>query len=186
MTSGEPQPWSRLSRRHVYSNPWIEVVEDRVALPDGGETIYGVVRCAEAVGMLPFLDDDTVLLVQQWRYVGERLTWEMPTGGVHRDETLIDAAQRELAEEVGRRAGRLEPLTSFATSKSVVEETAHLYAAHDLEPASSLPDHTEFIRREAVPFQEAVKMVLSGEIVDAMTVIAVLWVDRLRRAEAGP
>jgi ADP-ribose pyrophosphatase len=180
MTADEPLPWNRLSRRQVYANRWIEVVEDIVALPDGGQTIYGVVRCAEAAGVLPFLDDDTVLLIQQWRYVGGRLTWEMPTGGVHRGESIVDGAQRELAEEVGYRAGRLEHLTSFATSKSVVEETAHLYAAYDLEPAASAPDHTEFIRREAVPFATAREMVLSGEIVDAMTIIAILWADRLR------
>lgn len=177
---GEPQPWTRLGRRQAYVNPWIEVVEDTVGLPNGRHTLYGVVRCGDCVGMLPFIDDDTVLMVQQWRYVADRLTWEMPTGGVHPEEPLAEAAQRELAEEVGHRAGRLQPLTSYATSKSVVEETAHLFSAHDLEPAVSRPDETEFIRRAQMPFATVVDMVLSGEIIDSMTVIATLWADRNR------
>ncbi len=62
--------------------------------------------------MLPFVDDDHVLLVQQFRYITGRATWEMPTGGVHEGEPIEEAAQRELAEEVGMHAGRLIPLTS--------------------------------------------------------------------------
>jgi len=177
----ELQPWTRLSRRQAYVNPWIEVVEDQVLLPDGRQTLYGVVRCSGCVGMLPFVDDDTVLLVQQWRYLVERTTWEMPTGGVHAGESLADAAQRELAEEVGHQAGRLEPLTSFSTSKSVVEETAHLFAAYDLVPAEATPDSTEFLRCEAFPFATLLDMVWSGEIIDSMTIAAALWVDRQRR-----
>src|SRR6266540_126928 len=76
-------------------------------------------------GVLPFLDPDTVVLVRQYRYVAGRHTWEMPTGGVAPGEPIEDAAQRELAEESGYRAGRSEPVCSYHTSKSVMDETAH-------------------------------------------------------------
>src|SRR5581483_10685095 len=92
------RPWTTLSSTPVYRNRWISVREDVVRLPDGRTTIYGVVTGAPAVGVLPFLDDDTVLLIRQWRYVVRRATWEMPTGGVHPGETLEAAAQRELGE----------------------------------------------------------------------------------------
>jgi ADP-ribose pyrophosphatase len=99
--------WRTLSSRPVYANKWISVREDLVALPDGRTTVYGVVSCGHCVGLLPFVDPDTVLLVRQYRYVAGRPTWEMPTGGVHAGETLEQAAQRELAEETGYRARHL-------------------------------------------------------------------------------
>ena len=179
--SAEPLPWRQLSRREVYRNPWITVVEDVAEMPNGRATQYGIVQCAGAVGVLPFVDDDHVLLVQQWRYIIERNTWEMPTGGMHRGESLAQAAQRELSEEAGVRAGRLIELNSFNTSKSVVDETATLFLAHDLEPCAAAPDDTEFIRRQVFRFDDVVAMVIAGEIVDSMTVVAVLLADRQRR-----
>jgi rSAM/selenodomain-associated transferase 1 len=174
-------PWRTVSSRPVYANKWISVREDLVALPDGRTTIYGVVSCGQCVGLLPFLDPDTVLLVRQYRYVAGRATWEMPTGGVHPGETLEQAAQRELAEESGYRAGRLVRVSTYHTSKSVVDETAHLFLAEDLRRADSAPDETEFIDVRTFPFDTVLQMVLDGEILDSMTVIAVLLAERRRR-----
>lgn len=174
-------PWRTTSTRPVYENRWISVREDIAELPDGRTTIYGVVQCAECVGILPFIDPDTVLLVGQYRYVAKGFFWEMPTGGQHAGETLEEAAQRELAEEVGYAAGRLIKLCDFHTSKSILREVAHLYLAEDLRPASKPRDHTEFIERRAFPFVEVLRMAERGEIKDAMTVIAVLHAARRRR-----
>jgi len=181
----EPAPWLRLSRHRVYENPWIAVDEDLVELPNGARTIYGVVDCGGCVGMLPFPDPEHVLLVRQWRYVAGRLTWEMPTGGLHAGETVDQAAQRELAEEAGVRAGQLVPLTSYSTSKSVVDETAHLFLALDLTAAAATPDDTEVMQLRTFTFTDALDMVLSGEIVDSMTIIAILWVAHLGYAAAS-
>jgi ADP-ribose pyrophosphatase len=164
----------------VYENPWIRVREDVAELPDGRTTIYGVVQCAPCVGILPFLDRDTVLLVGQYRYVTRGFAWEMPTGAVHPGESLEEAAQRELREEAGYAAGRLVALCDFDTSKSILQERAHLYLAEDLTPAPRPPDGTEFIERRAVPYPEVLRMVERSEIKDAMTVIAVLHAARLR------
>jgi ADP-ribose pyrophosphatase len=169
----------------VYANKWIAVREDFVALPDGRTTIYGVVSCGQCVGLLPFLDPDTVLLVRQYRYVAGRATWEMPTGGVHAGESLEAAAQRELAEESGYRAGRLVRVSTYHTSKSVVDETAHLFLAEDLTRAETAPDETEFIDVRPFPFDTVLRMVLDGEIVDGMTVIAVLLAARRRDGRCG-
>jgi ADP-ribose pyrophosphatase len=164
----------------VYDNHWISVREDVVELPNGRSTVYGVVECSECVGVLPFLDRDTVLLVGQYRYVAGDFFWEIPTGGQHAGETPTQAAQRELAEEAGHEAGRLVGLGDFHTSKSILREVAHLYVAEDLRPASRPPDPTEFIERRAFPFREVVAMVERGEIKDAMTIIAVLRAARRR------
>ncbi len=173
-------PWRTPSTRPIYDNPWISVREDQVELPDGRTTIYGVVECAECVGILPLLDRDTVLLVGQYRYVARDFFWEIPTGGLDGGETLVEAAQRELAEEAGYEAGRLVKLFDFHTSKSILREVAHPYVAEDLQPASRPRDHTEFIERRAFPFSEVLAMVERGEIKDAMTIIAVLHAARRR------
>ncbi len=173
------EPWKTLSSREIYQNPWTHVREDMVQLPDGRTTIYGVVTFGECVGTLPLSDDRRVLLVRQYRYVQDAVTWEMPTGGVKAGETLEDAARRELLEEGGLRAARLSHLSTYHTSKSVVRETAHLYLAEGLVPVETHQrDETEFIAIAWKPFAEVLEMVLANEIVDSMTVIAVLTTAR--------
>jgi ADP-ribose diphosphatase len=173
-------PWRTLSTRSVYTNPWIRVREDSAELPDGRTTTYGVVQCSPCIGVLPFLDADTVVLVGQYRYVARDFYWEMPTGGIHAGESEEAAVQRELAEEAGYEAARLTKLCTFFTSKSILDETAHLYRAEGLRPARHQPDATEFIEVRTLPFARALAMVESGEIKDAMTVIAILQVARQR------
>ena len=109
----------------------------------------------------------------------------MPTGGVHAGESIEDAAQRELSEEIGYRAGRLTHVSTYHTSKSVMEETAHLFVGEELVKLELPPDETEFIDVRPFPFQDVLQMVLSGEIVDSMTIIAVLLADRRKRDGSG-
>ena len=172
--------WERLSTRPIYQNKWISLREDVVALPDGGTTIYGVMTCNECVGVLPFLDPQTVLLIKQYRYVAQRVTWEMPTGALHAGESIEEAARREMAEEIGYRPGKLTWVSTFHTSKSVVDETAHLFLGEELVEVELPPDDTEFIAVQPLPFDEVLRMVLRGEITDSMTIIAVLHAARLR------
>jgi len=173
--------WRRLSSRPVYANPWMRVREDQVELPDGRSTIYGVVECAGAVGVLPFLDPETVVLVGQYRYIAGAFLWEMPTGGMHAGEPPEAAARRELAEEAGYEAERVVRLGAFHTSKSVLDETATLYLAEGLRSVPARAgDPTEFIEVRAFPFDEVLRMVEASEIKDAMTIIAVLCAARRR------
>jgi ADP-ribose pyrophosphatase len=173
-------PWRTVTSREVYANPWIRVREDVAEMPDGRTTLYGVVECRPAVGVLPFLDERTVVLVGQYRYVARAFLWEMPTGGVRPGESEEGAVQRELAEETGYEAARLVKLCSFLSSKSVVDETAHIYRAEGLRTVAHAGDETEFIEVRAFPFEEVVRMVEAGEILDAMTVVAVLRAARER------
>ena len=173
-------PWKTMSTRPIYQNRWLSLREDLVELPNGRTTIYGVVSCGECVGVLPFLDSETVLMVRQYRYVVGRTTWEMPTGGVHAGESVEEAAQRELAEETGYRAGRLTHVNTYHTSKSVMDETAHLFLGDEMVKLALPADETEFIEILPVSFREVLGRVLSGEIVDSMTIIAVLHAARMK------
>ncbi len=179
-----PKPWKTLSTREVYRNKWIRVREDVAELPNGRTTPYGVCVMGHCVGILPFVDDTHVVMVRQYRYVQkENQRWEMPTGGAAEGEAWEEAAQRELMEEIGYRAGRLELINTHYTSKSVCEETAHLYIAHDLTPVHAKPDETEFLQVATFPFDDVLRMVLDGEIREAMTIIAVLFAARRKVAE---
>jgi ADP-ribose pyrophosphatase len=173
-------PWKTLTSKEIYRNKWLQLREDNVELPDGRKNIYGVVTCGNCVGVLPFIDSKTVLLIKQYRYVAKRVTWEMPTGGVHPGESLEEAAQRELGEEVGYRAGRLTWVSSYHTSKSVMDETAHLFVGEDLEEIKLDLDETEFIEVQPFRFEKVLEMVLASQILDSMTVIAVLHAARIK------
>ncbi len=176
-----PSPWKTLSTREVYKNKWMRLREDVAGLPNGRTTLYGVCEFGQCVGVLPFVDRDHVIMVRQYRYVqGENQRWEMPTGGIDPGETPEAAAQRELMEEAGYRAGQLIWVSSYFTSKSVCDETAHLYLGHELSAANLPPDETEFFERSILPFDTVLQMVIDSEIRDSMTVIAVLHAARIR------
>jgi ADP-ribose pyrophosphatase len=181
-----PKPWSTQSTREVYKNPWMRLREDIAEMPNGKTTVYGVCEFGQCVGVLPFIDPEHVVMVRQYRYVfGENHRWEMPTGGWKKTETLEEAAQRELIEEVGYRAGSLQLINSNFTSKSVCQEIAHLFVGRDLtavNPAEIVPDETEFLEVGILPFRDVLQMVLDSEIRDSMTVIAVLHCARSARS----
>lgn len=176
-----PKPWKTLSSREVYKNPWTRVREDIAEMPNGKTTLYGVIECGHCVGVLPFIDNDHVVLVRQYRYVfDEAHRWEMPTGGVKPGERLEDAARRECREEVGYDAATLKHVSTYFSSKSIVQETCHLYIGHELSQVRLVPDETEFLEVSVFPFDEIYQMVTESEIRDSMTVIAVLHAARLR------
>src|SRR5262245_61579297 len=131
----DPQrnPWTRLSRRTTYENPWITVYEDQVLRPDGQPGIYGMVHFKNlAVGVVALDDQDRVLLVGQYRYTLDRYSWEIPEGGAPAGEEPLAAAQRELREETGCTASRWRELLRAHLSNSVSDELAILFLAQDL------------------------------------------------------
>lgn len=177
-----PKAWETLSTRQIYQNPWTRVREDIALMPNGKTTIYGVIECGACVGVLPFIDDDHVVLVRQYRYVfGENQRWEMPTGGVKPGETPEQAARRETQEEVGYDVKNLQHISTYFTSKSIVQEVAHLYLGYGLTQVKAIPDETEFLEIDSFPFDQVLQMVIDSEIRDGMTVIAVLHAARLRK-----
>src|SRR5437773_2686581 len=116
-------PWTTLSRRPVYENAWIAVREDQVIRPDGAPGIYGVVHYKNvAIGVLPIDEQGRVWLVGQYRYTLGVYSWEIPEGGGAPGESREETARRELREETGLAAGRLEFLVHAHLSNSVSDE----------------------------------------------------------------
>ena len=167
-------PWTRVSRRVGYQNPWITVFHDEVLRPDGSPGVYGVVHFANAaVGVVAIDDQDRVALVAQHRYTLDHRSWEIPEGGAPPGESPLEGAQRELREEAGVEASEWREIARVHVSNSVTDEVATLFLATGLSHGPTALESTETdLTLDWVPFDEAVSMVLDGRITDAMSVVA--------------
>ena len=161
---------------------------DTIERADGSRATREVVGHPGAVAILAIDGDDQVLFVRQFRVaVGEALL-EVPAGtlDVAADGSTEDpqiAAPRELEEETGMRAGSWRLLASFFTAPGFASELMHLYLATDLRPADGDrlgPDADEHLELERMPWRDAVAAAEAGEFRDAKTLVALLWLGRLR------
>lgn len=181
----EFSPWTTLDTRAVYDNPWISVREDRVVRPDGRPGIYGVVHFKNrAIGVLPVDERGRVWLVGQYRYPLNVYLWEIPEGGGGAGESDEEAARRELREETGLTAGKLEFVLRAHLSNSVSDEEAILFRATELVGGESQPEGTERLQVRRFEWAEAWAMLRRGEITDSLSVMALLH-EALRRAGGG-
>lgn len=170
----EENPWQTISSRESYDNPWIKVRHDDVIRPDGQLGIYGVVHFKNrAIGVLPIDAEGCTWLVGQYRYTLHEYSWEIPEGGGPLDEAPLAAAQRELLEETGLVAKHWELLGRAHLSNSVSDEEALYYLATGLTEGEAQPEGTERLQIRRVLFAEALRMVQSGEITDALSVLTI-------------
>ncbi len=148
---------------------------DEVELPSGARIEYGVLESGGFAAVVPVTSGGDVVLVRQWRQPLGAFTLELPSGGVDAGEEAGLAARRELFEETGYRDEGLEHLASVHTSTGRSTEVCHLFRCEAVrDERGPRPEPTEFIRVEAVPFGEALRMVSRGEISDAATVLGLL------------
>jgi 8-oxo-dGTP pyrophosphatase MutT (NUDIX family) len=168
-------PWTVKAVSRPFENPWFVLESHEVIHPGGNDGVYTVIRPRRlAVGVLPVEPDGRVHLVGQWRFPLRRYSWEMPEGGADPGEDARTCAARELAEETGLRAGRLEEILKLDLSNSVTDEQGVLFLATELTPGEADPDDTEVLKRRCAPFMEVLARVVDGRIRDSLTVAAVL------------
>jgi 8-oxo-dGTP pyrophosphatase MutT (NUDIX family) len=178
-----PNPYQVLSRKPLYDSPWIRVREDRFRHRSGAEGRYAVCGFVRTgCGVLALDGQDRVVLVGQWRYPLECYSWELPEGGGEPHESPFETIRRELREETGLEAAQWEPLAFSHNSNSSTDEEAYLFLAQGLSehPDGHAPEADEelMVRRE--PFDQCLARVLSGELTDMLTVVALLALQARR------
>ena len=152
----------------------IDVSRERVRLPGGRETELDIVRHPGAAAVVPFLDEDHVLLIRQYRHAAGGTILEVPAGKLDPGETPERCAVRELEEEAGRRAGRLEKLGWIFTTPGFTDEVIHLFAAYELATVPTRHEPDEVIELVPMPFAEALELVWRGELTDAKSALALV------------
>ncbi len=149
--------------------------------PGGGEGIYGKVSFKNhAVGIIPLDEKGYTVLVGQYRYTLNEYSWEIPMGGGSLDEKPSETARRELSEETGLSAERYDLLMKIHTSNSVTDEVGYVYVAKGLsQHKMNLDESEQDIQLRRVSLEEAVQMVMVGEITDSISVAGLLKLARL-------
>lgn len=176
---------ARLASTRVYTGRLINVDVDRVRFPNGETGEMELVRHPGASAVVPFLTDPAgadpqLLLIRQYRYAAHGFVYEIPAGKLDGGEDPIVCARRELQEETGCTAGRLEHLYSFYTTPGFTDELIHAYVASDLTRGDTSHEKDEFMSIETVHLSRALEMIRSGELNDAKSALSILYVAGFR------
>ncbi|MBM3450490.1 MAG: NUDIX hydrolase [Armatimonadetes bacterium] len=170
------EPEEILTREVIYRGPYISVERLTVALPSGKTATRDVVRHPGAVGMVVVDDQGRLHLVRQYRRAIDDWSVEIPAGTLEPNELPEAAVDRELGEEVGVRARRVEHLMTFVPSPGMLDERVHLYLCRDLEP-NVLDREEESFDVLQVARDEAHAMIRCGEIQDAKSILGIYLSD---------
>lgn len=149
---------------------------------DGSIHQREVVRHPGAVTIIPMVDADHVCLIRNFRIAVDDTLIELPAGTRDRpDEPPADTASRELIEETGYRAGRIELLHQFYLSPGILDEQMFLFLAQDLTAGQAEREPGEQIQNLVTPWEQALAWVHDGQIRDAKTIVGLLLFDRVKR-----
>jgi ADP-ribose pyrophosphatase len=162
----------------VYEGKIVNLRIDTVELPDKKYSKREIVEHPGAVGLIPITEDNCVILVKQFRKPVEKFLIEIPAGKLELNEEPRETAIRELKEETGFEAGKIEYLLEFYTSPGFSNEKIHLFLATDLIEGEATPDSGEFVEKVKISIEDLLKMVDRGEIVDSKTIIGINLADK--------
>ncbi len=163
-----------IDSKKIYTGRILNLRVDEIRLANGRRTTREVVEYRGAVTLIPVLGDN-ILFVRQFRYpVGEELL-ELPAGKIEENEHPDDTAYRELIEETGYRAGRLQLLSRFYTAPGYSTEDMYLFLADELERSEMSPDYDEIIEPIQLPVEQVFEMLRRDEFHDAKTILGLLW-----------
>lgn len=186
----EPMPATRkklrlsvrvISSKTSFRGPVFTVMTDEVEEPGNVRARRDVIRHSGSIVILP-LDDSgrmpRVLLERQYRYAADRRMWELPAGRVDPGERDLAAAKRELVEETGYTASRWQKALFFYVSPGFLDESMTVYLARGLKKGMAQPEDDERIAVRFFPLKQAVRMAMTGKIVDAKTIASLLWIEK--------
>lgn len=168
------RPFKTLSRRIAWSCPWYQVRQDEIVRPDGSTGIYNVIEKADAVWIVPITRDGQLVLIHQYRYTVDEWCWEVPAGSLKSGQSIEDAAQEELREEVGGEVGLLHYVGRFFMANGICSEVGHIFLATGVTLGETHHESAEVISVHMVSPAEAVDMARTGKISDGPTALAIL------------
>jgi ADP-ribose pyrophosphatase len=178
---------SIVSSRRAFEGRVFDVRVDEIRYGQEAPHRIDVIELGHTVAVLAVDDSQRVALVRQYRHAAGAYVWEIPAGHVDRGEGILDAAVRELREETGYSAGRIEPLLTVYTTPGVCDETQHIFFATDLRAGEQALDQDERIDVKLVSPDDAWRLV-TGQVSDAKTALALLWLKAQggqMRSESG-
>ena len=165
-----PYPSQIEMTKHIYTGVVVNLNVDTVTLPNGYTVDLEVVRHPGAAAVVPLKEDGRVILIRQFRHAAGGFIYEIPAGKLHPGEDPTVCAARELEEEVGYRAGRFDLLSSIFTAPGFTDEVIHIYKATELTSGRQL-DRDEVLEVIELPLQEAIRMIETGAIRDAKSIV---------------
>jgi ADP-ribose pyrophosphatase len=176
---------ARVSTRRIYSGRVINLDVDTVRFPDGSVGELEMIRHPGASAVVPFLSDPAgpdpqVLLLRQYRYAAQRYLYEIPAGRLDPGEEPDACARRELREETGCEAERVEHLFTVYTTPGFTDERIHLFMAVGLRRGESAHEADEFIEMDTMTLSRALELIEQGEIQDAKTALGLLYAAGFR------
>lgn len=154
----------------IYKGNFLEFRNLEVELPNGKESNRDIIRHPGACGIIAFLDDENIILVEQFRLALNKVLLEIPAGKLDKGESIEECAKRELREETGYIAGNIEYLGSIATAPGFCDEIIYLYKATNLTLGSKDEDEDEFTNVKIMNINEVKEKIKKGEIIDVKTV----------------
>ena len=160
-----------MQSKRMYTGIIINVNVDTVTLPNGLTVNLEVVRHPGAAAVVPLKDDGTVFLIRQFRHAAGGFIYEIPAGKLNPGEDPAACAARELEEEIGYRAGKLELLSSIFTAPGFTDEVINVYKATRLTTGRQQLDRDEVLDVIEMPLQEAMRMIETGAIRDAKSIV---------------
>lgn len=158
-----------------YEGNFLKFVSIDVELPDGNKGNRDVIRHPGASAILAFLDDETVLLVEQFRVALDKILLEIPAGKLEKGEDPKVCAYRELEEETGYKSENIEYLGTIATGAGFTDEQIHIYKATNLYKGVKGGDDDEFIEAKPYKIKEIKEMIRDGRIIDTKTISAFMY-----------
>lgn len=167
-------PIRRISSREVHRGNLVRLREDTVVLPRGTETVYEYVEIKSGSSTLAVEEDGDVWLVREWKYAIGRPSLEVVSGGIEPGETPLDAARRELREEIGVDARELIPVGHVDPFTTMLSCPNHLFIARGLTKTDHNPEEGEVIEIVRTPLTEAARMVMDGEITHGSSCVVIL------------
>jgi len=168
-----------ISTERLLDGKIVKVKRDIVMSPKG-ECFREVVEHPGGVVILPFLDDENIILIEQWRYPVGKAIIELPAGKLEYGEDPFEAAKRELTEETGYVADKWEDLGYIHTTPGFCDEKLYLYKASGLTYKETNFDEFEVVENRITPLNEALEMIKTGEIIDSKTICALFKNELLR------